>query len=255
MPQMRLISGAVAPVELSILLHRLSPEERATVVERRIGPNAGRLDTPALADRLARPDSINAALAEVNAGQLLLLRWLAEQLRLRVSWSELNDALGDRLASDLRDYYLRDLRLWALADFSPDPKKGFFATYPGVVASLPTGKEIRLRPRLDMMTSDLLLKACTALGLKSPPTRKDGRIDLLMATLTDPPRCRAVADGLSRPAREFFDWVREQGGWVGAAEMRARAPDRNPYGGGYYGVESFWHPPRGKGDVDPLAEL
>src|SRR6266498_2350497 len=46
--------------------------------------------------------------------------------------------LGDRLAPGLRDDYLRELRLFGLADYDPKADGGYFATYPAVATVLST---------------------------------------------------------------------------------------------------------------------
>jgi hypothetical protein len=260
MPQIRVISDRPyneAPVQLSELLARLSPDERQTLLDRRFGPNAVPLDNRALSQRLAMPDSTAEALSEVNAGQLLLLRWLAERPNLRASWTELTQAVGDRLAPEQLQSYLQDLRLWGLADFKSSPKDGFFATYPAVPAALATGRDVRLRARIELFTSDVLLKACQALGMTRPPNRKDERVDLIVSTLTTTESCRAAVSRLSKEGQQLFAWLRERGGWASAAEMNQRAPRRRPsygYGYGYDTIDSFWKViPKGE-KLDPLTE-
>src|SRR3954467_4434459 len=106
-------------MQLSEFLARLSPDERNALVARRLGPEARPLDNHALLGQLTLPLSIHMALAELNNGQLLLLRWLATRPNLTASWSELLEALGARLPDELRDAYLQELRLSGLADFDP----------------------------------------------------------------------------------------------------------------------------------------
>ena len=245
-------------MQLSELLARLTPDDRAILLERRLGPNAVAIDDAALASQLAQPASLAPALAQLNSGQLLLLRWLAARPNLRADWSELLEALGDRLAPELRDAYLSDLRQWGLADYDPDERGGFVATYPAVAANLPHRRGARLHPRLQELNSDVLFKIAGALGLKNVPTRKDGRIQAILDTLTQPERCREVVEQLSRPARELFEWVRSRGGWVGAREMSERVPpSRGMYGyGGPYGTpDSYWRRDPPKGDGDSLDAL
>ena len=245
---------------LSQLLAHLSPEDRAVLLERRLGPNAVAIDDAALASQLAQPASLAPALAQLNSAQLLLLRWLAGRPNLRAEWSELLGALGDRLAPELRDAYLNDLRQWGVADYDPDECGGFVATYPAVAANLPHRRGIRLRQRLEGLNSDVVLKLGGALGLKNLPTRKDGRIQAILDTLTHPERCRAAVEALPGPARELFEWVRERGGWVGVAEMSERVPPRGGtygygYGGPYGTMDSYWRSDPAKGDADPLDAL
>ena len=114
-------------MQLAELLARLSPDERATMLDRRLGPNAVPLDNHALAAQLATSASTSAALAQINGGQVLLLRWLRERKSLSASWSEIISAVGTRLTPEQLTVYLNDLRLWALADYDPHPKNGFFA--------------------------------------------------------------------------------------------------------------------------------
>jgi hypothetical protein len=258
MPQIRVISDRPhneAPVQLSELLARLSPDERTTLLDRRFGPNAVPLDNRALAHRLAAPDSTTEALSELNAGQLLLLRWLAERPNLRASWTELTEAVGDRLAPEQLQSYLQDVRLWGLADFKTSPKDGFFATYPAVPAALATGRDVKLRPRLEQLTSDVLLKVCQALGLSRPPTRKDQRTDLIVSTLTTRESCQAAVSRLSKEAQQVFAWLRDRGGWASAAEMNRRAPRRrSSYGYGYDTINMFWYAGPKNEKVDPLTE-
>jgi hypothetical protein len=242
-------------VQLSDLLGRLAPDERAILVERRLGPNAVPLDDRALADQLATTNSTSAALGRINAGQLLLLRWLGARPGTHASWPELTEALGDRLSPALLEQYLHDLRLWGLADFDPDPTDGFFATYPAVASRLPTGRIVGLRPSLSILNSDILLKVCQALGATRPPTRKDDRIEVIASTLTDPATCRAAVDRLTPGARDLFEWVRSEGGWVGAEAMNARVPrQKSGYGYGSSTLEAFWRGTARDGQFDPLTE-
>ena len=96
-------------MQLSDLLARLTAAGLATVLDRRLGPNAAAIDEHALANQLANPASIAAALGEINNGQLALLRWLATRPNLQARWTELSEAIGDRLTPELRDGYLNDL--------------------------------------------------------------------------------------------------------------------------------------------------
>src|SRR3954470_10245136 len=66
MPQIRVISHEEPSVQLSDLLARLTPDERATVIERRLGPNAVPLDNRALANQLGNVREVGAALAQLN---------------------------------------------------------------------------------------------------------------------------------------------------------------------------------------------
>lgn len=243
-------------MQLSGLLARLTVDERATLLERRLGPNAVSIDEKALASRLAHPGSVAEALAQLNVAQLLMLRWLSTRPNLQAAWTELLDALGDRLPAELRDAYLSDLRLWGLADYDPRQRGGFFATYPAVIAALPSQRGVNLERRLSEMNSDVLMKMCSALGLKNPPTRKEDRLKLLMGVLAQPEAVQSAVQGLPRPVRELFDWVREQGGWVGLQQMLDRVPSkRRGYGTMYGSMGSWWTPlPRGE-TLDPLSEL
>ena len=101
-------------------------------------------------NQLAEPTSVREALAELNHGQLLLLRWLTTRPGLTATWSELLDALGDRLTPELRDGYLDDLRSLALADYDPKPDGGFFATYPAVAVVLSSSGSVKLRENLNI---------------------------------------------------------------------------------------------------------
>src|SRR3954447_8211802 len=112
MPQIRMIPDGETSLQLSDLLGHLSSDERAELLDRRLGPNAVTLDTRALTEQLANPTGTRVALGQINQGQLLLLHWLPARPGLRASWHELTDALGDRLTPELRDGYLQDLRLW-----------------------------------------------------------------------------------------------------------------------------------------------
>lgn len=255
MPQIRVVSSAIVPVQLVDLLKRLSADERATLVERRLGPNAVPPDARALAEQLANRTSTLAALAQINSGQLLLLRWLATQPSQLASWSELKVALGDRLPSELLQSYLEDLRLWGLADFDPSPRNGFFATYPAVTSNLPAGREAHLKPHLESLNSDALMRVCNALGVKSPPSRKESRIDLVLSLLaTD--SVRSLVESLSPPARELFAWVREQGGWVDAGRMTQRVPRSTLNSSNGYGTYvTFWREEPARKSNDPLTEL
>jgi hypothetical protein len=256
MPQIRVISPEEPSVQLSDLLARLTPDERATVIERRLGPNAVPLDNRALANQLGNVREVGAALAQLNGGQLLLLSWLVKRPGLRASWSELTDALGDRLPAELRDAYLEDLRLWALADYDPSPKNGFFATYPAVNTAMPAGRDVRLRPHLEALNSDILAKICGSLGLEKPPTQKESRLNLLLTTLSTPSSCRAAVERLSQPAQELFAWVRERGGWIDANQMKLRVPRSELSSSNSYGSYiTFWRDQPGKKTVDPLTEL
>ena len=143
-------------MQLSALLARLTPEERSVLLERRLGENTVALDNQALTNQLVQPVSLRLALAELNVGQLLLLRWLGTRPNLEATWAELLAALGDRLTPGLRDAYLLDLRLWGLADYHPTQRGGFFATYPAVVAHLPNPRGIKLRQRLQDTATDYL---------------------------------------------------------------------------------------------------
>lgn len=192
-------------MQLSNLLARLTPEERSVLLERRLGENAVPLDNQALASQLTQPLSLGLALVELNVGQLLLLRWLGTRPNLEATWSELLEALGDRLSPELRDAYLLDLKLWGLADYHPTQRGGFVATYPAVVAHLPNPRGIKLRQRLQDMTTDLLARTAAALGLRNVPSKKDDRLTLLTATLSEPEACRAAVARLSPQARELFE--------------------------------------------------
>lgn len=243
-------------MQLSALLSRLSSSDRKILLERRLGPNATSIDAKSLSTQLADPRSVAGALAELNTAQLLLLRWLSHRPGLQATWQELLDALGDRLRPELRDEYLTDLRLWGLADYIPQPKTGFFATYPAVVSVLPSRLRRPLGDLLGELNSDVLAKIVSALGLKTPATRKDERLRLLISTLTQPESCQVAVGRLSQPARELFEWVREQHGWVGAAAMQQRVPNRRQsYAYAYYSADSWWAPlPKGQ-SLDPLTEL
>src|SRR5688572_16679045 len=243
-------------MQLSALLARLTPEERSVLLERRLGENTVALDNQALTNQLVQPVSLRFALAELNVGQLLLLRWLGTRPNLEATWAELLAALGDRLTPGLRDAYLLDLRLWGLADYHPTQRGGFFATYPAVVAHLPNPRGIKLRQRLQDTATDYLARIAGALGLSNPPTKKDGRIELIMATLSAAEPCRRAVERLSEQARALFEWVREHGGSVTAQEMGQRAPRKGRTYGSYYGsIGDYWLPvPKGE-TLDPLSEL
>lgn len=244
-------------MQLSRLLARLTPDERAIVLERRLGPNAVGIDDRALAAQLAQPSSLTAVLWQLNNGQLVLLRWLATRRGLEATWTEFVEALGDRLAPGLRDAYLRDLRLWALVDYDPQPGGGFVGTYPAVVSVLPSQRNVKLRDHLTRLNSDVLLRMTGALGLRNPPTRKEPRIELLMDTLTQPESCRAAVGRLSDDARDLFEWVRSQDGWVGAQEMAHQAPAPVAYGSAspYRGGDSIWYSRSKSEPVHPLTQL
>ena len=243
-------------MQLSTLLSRLTPEERTILLDRRLGPNAVALDHQALTSQLAHPASVALALGELNFGQLLLLRWLGTRPNLEAPWSDLVEALGDRLTPELRDAYLLDLRLWGLADHHPTERGGFFATYPAVIASLPATRGVRLRQQLPALTSDVLGKIAGALGLQNPPTTKDGRVELIMSNLSSPATCTWAVERLSPEARALFAWLREHDGWVAADQMNLRVPGRRTtYGMSYRSIDGFFQAPY-KGDpLDPLTEL
>ena len=243
-------------MQLSGLLSRLTADERATLLERRFGPDDVPTDKQLVVNLLADPQSVAEAVAQLNVAQLLMLRWLSTRPKLEATWLELVDALGDRLSAELRDAYLTDLRLWGLADYDPKQRGGFFATYPAVAAALPPQRGANLERRLAEMNSDVLMKMCSALGLKNPPTRKDDRLRLLVGTLTRADSVRSAVNGLPRPARDLFDWVREQGGWVGNHQMMERAPPkRRGYGSMYGSMDSWWTPLARGETLDPLSEL
>ena len=238
------------------LLARLTPEERSTLLERRLGPTAVARDNQALASQLAQPMSVCLALADLNLGQLRLLRWLGMRPNLEATWAELLEAVGDRLSLEPRDAYLLDLRLWGLADAHPTERGGFVATYPAVIAHWPTRRRVELRQRLHEMTSDLLARTAGALGLKNPPTRKDGRIALIMSTLSEPATCRAAVERASAGARSLFARIRERGGSVTFQEVNRRAPVRRSVYTSYYGsMERFWRPLTRDETLDPLTEV
>src|SRR4030095_7030555 len=201
-------------MQLSGLLARLTPDERATLLERRLGPNAVALDDRALFDQLAQPHAVGAALARLNSAQLLLLRWLSTRPGLQATWPELLEAIGDRLTSELLTAYLHDLKLWGLVDYDPRPKDGFFVTYPAVATRLPARRGVHLGPTLSELSNEILLKVCAQLGVGNALTRKAARSQLVASALADTSRCRAVVEGLPGPARSLFDWIRDQGGFV-----------------------------------------
>src|SRR5688572_14166240 len=243
-------------MQLSALLARLTPEERSTLLERRLGENTVALDNQALTNQLVQPVSVRLALAELNIAQLLLLRWLGTRPNLEATWAELLAALGDRITPGLRDAYLLDLRLWGLADYHPTQRGGFFATYPAVVTHLPNPRGIKLRQRLQDTSTDYLARIAGALGIKNPPSKKEDRIKVVMSVLAEPATCRPTVERLSEQARALFAWVREHGGSVTAQEMGQRAPRKGRMYGSYYGsVGDYWQPvPRGE-TLDPLSEL
>ena len=226
------------------------------LLERRLGPNAVALDNQALVSQMTHPTSLAQALLELNFGQLLLLRWLGTRPNLEATWSDLIQAIGDRLTPELRDAYLLDLRLWGLADYHPAQRGGFFATYPAVIAHLPTRRGVRAQQQLAGLTSDMLPRIAGALGLKNVPSRKEERLRLIMGTLAEAGSCRAVVERLSPEARSLFAWVREHDGWVTAQQMQERSPlPRTIYAGGYGLLDRFWHPVAKGAKLDPLSEL
>ena len=245
-------------MQLSNLLARLTPEERSVLLERRLGANAVALDNQALTSHLVQPASLALALAELNFGQLLLLRWLGTRPNLEATWSELLEALGDRLTPELRDVYLKDLRIWGLADHHPTERGGWFGTYPAVIAHLPSRGTLKLRAKLEEMTTDLVARIASALGQKNPPTRKDGRIATIMSVVAEPEPCRQAVERLSPEARELFAWVRERGGSASVQELHQRAPVRRDIHSGYYGsggLDRFWRPLARGEKLDPTSEL
>lgn len=242
-------------MQLSRLLARLSPEERRELVERRLGENAVGIDDHALASQLAQARSLAPVYLELNSAQLLLLRWLAGRPGLEARWAELVEALGGRLVPELLETYLLDLKLWGMADYAVG-KGGFVATYPAAVTSLPARRAVGLGQFLAGTNSDILLKICSALGLRNPPARKDGRIQVLMSVLTQGESCRMRVEGLAEDAHALFEWVRERGGWVPVQEMLQRAPPRRDQYHGYYGTMDsfFYYDPEGR-PPDPLTAL
>lgn len=244
-------------MQLSRLLARLSPDERAELLKRRgIRPLQAR-DDAELAGLLAQSRSLAPVWVELNSFQLLLLRWLARRPSLEASWAELLAALGERVSAEQAEAALGDLRLWGLLDFDPQGGRGFVATYPAVASSLPW-RGASLVEQLQFTNSEDIRKMSSAVGLKKPPTRKDERIQLLAATLSQPESCQAVVEGLPPQARELFEWLREQGGRVSAATMKKRLPERASYdyydSFGYGGFGSPWHERPGR-PSNPLAEL
>lgn len=248
--------GCQDQMQLSDLLSRLTPDEREIMFERRAVPTPTRSDRQSLAMHLAHPASVGHALTELNAAQMRILEWLAIQPGFQGTWSALTDALGDRVPEQIRDAYLNDLRLLALVDFHPTERGGFVATYPAATSTVPTSHRQPLHERLGAINSDVLLRICSAMGMRPAPTRKDERIQAIVQTLSDSDRCRALVARLSDAGQQLFAWMLDQAALVpiGTIQSRVARPKPGRYARQPWTPEVLWDTPE-KSQLDPLTEL
>jgi hypothetical protein len=204
-------------VQLTKVLERLSDEEVRELLARWGFDGEEKIPRRAIADALSQPRVLASAFRHLDAFQLKVFRWILEQPGYEARWPALTDALGDRVPYAYLEQELQDIRLWGLIDFRAE-KNGFVGTYPAAATAYPA-RTASLRDQLAQMVSDDLRQVCSALGVKNPPTKKEGRLAAVLQTLGDPATCRAAVDALPPASRELLEWVRGRGGRVTAAEL------------------------------------
>ncbi|MBI4310665.1 MAG: helicase-associated domain-containing protein [Chloroflexi bacterium] len=229
-------------MNLTQLLEGLSKEEWEELVVRRQVQQVPQ-DRLSLTDTLSLRQSLASALYELNAFQLLLLRWLVARPGYETTWKALLDDVGAKAPADYLKRQARDLRLWGLIDYRCSPNDGSIGTFPAVAAVLPR-RTIRLRDALVSLGSEDLRHICSALGHVHPSNLKATRLNLIVESLRDPAFVQALVSRLSPEAGDILTWIRSRGDRVSVTELKQQtsslpAPARRAYGSDFlgYGVE------------------
>lgn len=209
-------------MQLTQLLERMNSQERAQLLRRRGYDAKQPQDRQTISEVLSRRESLSYALLDLDAFQHLVLRWLVERQGMEALWPAFMQEIDGRVPDDYLTQELRDLRLWGLLDFEAK-SGGFVATYPAVAGALPLHVS-SLRDHLARQTTETLRELCTGLGLKSPPSDKNGRMQVLISALSQADFCRSLLERLPERTRVLFDWMRQQGGPV-TTETLAHRPE------------------------------
>lgn len=244
-------------MQMSDLLKRLTPQERAALISMRRVPPQATANDKSLADFLCSPSAIAAACTDLNVFEFRLLEWLSMQPGLRASWSELQSELNGAIPTTLLLDYLAHMRRIALLDFKSHEKQGFVETYPAAVAILPSARRGQLQELLNTPSAETLGRMCAAAGIKNAPTRKDSRINALTTALRDPVQVRRIVSQISSPAQEFFSEMLERNADVRVEEAWKRFGQSNLsyYSDTRWRPDSLWGYGGPKDQPDPLTEL